>query len=492
MQSIKYSTRIFTMAALLTITAATGCKKLLELEPKVGTLVTPLVFASNEQAESAMIGVYTKLINGANPNLSSGDKGFAMGATSLVFALNADEYQYGRTDLLSLYKIYTSKLNKEENGSVSAILWNSAYDCIYGCNAILEGIDASTAQPFTQAMRTQLKGESKFLRAFSYFNLVNMFGDLPLALTIDFNVTRSLSRSSVDKVYEQIIADLEDAIAMLPEEYPSKSGGRVRVNKAVAKSLLARVSLYRKDYVQALQMANEVIGETGKYWLEADLNNAFTTQSHEAIWQLQHSTVISPRYSATPEGATLLGVSAETANLAFFITPQLLNVFEAGDQRKENWIATNTYDNITRQVPYKYKKGEASQGAGSPDENSTPIRLSELLLIRAEALLLGPSADKNAALDDVNEIRNRAGLTTPLPYSLSNDEVLQAIMHERQVELFGEWGHRFFDLKRTGKAAAVLSAIPAKQPWLGDYQLLFPLPPDEITRNPNLNQNPKY
>ena len=492
MQSIKYSTRIFTMAALLTITAATGCKKLLELDPKVGTLVTPLVFASNEQAESAMIGVYTKLINGANPNMSYGDKGFAMGATSLVFALSADEYQYGRTDQANFYKIYTSKLNKEENGSVSSVLWNSAYDCIYGCNAILEGIDASTAQPFTQAMRTQLKGESKFLRAFSYFNLVNMFGDLPLALTIDFNTTRSLSRAPVDKVYEQIIADLNDAVRMLPEEYPSRSGGRIRANKAVAKALLARVSLYRKDYEQALGLANDVIGETGKYWLEADLNNAFTTQSHEAIWQLQHATVVSPRYSATPEGATLMGVSVDTANLSFFISTQLLNAFEAGDRRKVDWIRENTYDHVTRQIPFKYKKGEGTQGSSSPDEYSTPIRLSELLLIRAEALLLGPAADKNAALDDVNEIRRRAGLTTPLPYTLSNDEVLQAIMHERQVELFGEWGHRYFDLKRTGKATAVLSAIPAKQPWLGDYQLLFPLPMDEISRNPNLKQNPQY
>jgi hypothetical protein len=92
----------------------------------------------------------------------------------------------------------------------------------------------------------------------------------------------------------------------------------------------------------------------------------------------------------------------------------------------------------------------------------------------------------------VNTIRRRAGLTTDLPNTLTNEQVKEAIMHERQVELFGEWGHRWLDLKRTGQAETVLGAVPAKQPWAGDFQLLYPVPLQEITSNPNLDQNPRY
>lgn len=493
MQLIKYSTRFFTMAAMLTITAATGCKKILEIDAPIGSITTPQVFSTNDQAESAVIGIYTKLINGVNPNMSNGEQGFAMGGISLFCGLSSDEYAFTRTPQVSIYKLYTNKLTKEENSSVSGVLWNSAYDCIYGCNAVMEGISASQSKALTQSMRKQLNGEVRFLRAFAYFYLVNVFGDVPIALTTDFNETRMLKRSPVDQVYKLILDDLDQAVDQLPDAYPSKSGKRIRANKAVAKSFLARVSLFRKDYAKALLMANDVIGQTGKYWLETDLNNVFTQQSNEAIWQLEHSTLASPRFSATPEGGILLPGEITSVGVAYVLSSQLLGAFESGDQRRVKWVVENNFEPATPlQVPYKYKKGLAGEGAGSPDEFSAPIRLSELLLIRAEALMSGSTPDKNAALADINAIRRRAGLTADLPNTLSNEQVIQAIAHERQVELFGEWGHRWFDLKRTGKAESVLSLIPVKQPWAGSYQLLYPIPAEEITRNPNLEQNPKY
>lgn len=492
MQAIKYSTRAITIATVMAFTILTGCKKLIDIDDPIDTITTGRVFSTNEQAQSAMAGVYTKLINGTSFGLSYADKGFAMGGVNIFAALSADEYIYTRTETTPYYNFYTNKLTKEINSSVSYMLWSSAFDCIYGCNAILEGIGESSSAALTQPVRNQLNGEAKFLRAFTYFYLTNIFGEVPLVLSIDFNQTSKLGRSPVPAVYSQMVSDLNDAINLLPDEYPSKTGERIRPNKTVAKALMARIALYQKEYTKAAQLATEVISQTSKYMLEPDLDNAFLKGSSEAIWQLAHSPNNSSTRSATPEGALILPSPVTTGSNFYFIASTLMDAFEAGDQRKNKWTIANTFSG-TRYVPYKFKVDIASAALGEdPKEYTMPIRLSELLLIRAEALLLGPASDKSGALEDVNTIRRRAGLTPDLSNTLTNEQVLTAIMHERQVELFGEWGNRWFDLKRTGKAEAVLSAIPAKQPWLGDYQLLYPIPVNENTVNPNLGQNPRY
>jgi hypothetical protein len=489
MQAVQYSNRVVTIAAMLIITVTTSCKKLLEIDPPIGSISTVSVFSANDQAQSAMAGVYTRLINGANPNMSHGDQGFAMGATSIFCALSADDYYYTRTDHQSYYNLYLNKLNEEQNTNTSMVLWTSAYDCIYGCNAILEGIAQSKSLALTQPVRDQLNGEAKFLRAFSFFYLINLFGDVPLTLTTDFNETRLMKRTPVTQVYARIVADLTDAIALLPADYISNSGERIRPNKAVAKAMLARVSLYLKDYAKAAQLAGELISQADKYDLETDLNNAFLINSKEVIWQLQHSNMASPHGSSTPEATILMNGPIATTNYFYLISPQLEAAYETGDQRKVKWMVNNG----SGKVAYKYKNGQAEGVVGgTPTEYNVPLRLSEQLLIRAEALLLGPAADKNGALADLNTIRRRAGLTTDLPNTLTNEQVKEAIMHERQVELFGEWGHRWLDLKRTGQAETVLGAIPAKQPWAGNFQLLYPIPLQEITSNPNLDQNPRY
>lgn len=492
MQAIKYSIKGLAVLALIVLTILTGCKKLIEIDDPIDTITTGRVFSTSEQAQSAMAGVYTKLINGTTSGISFGDKGFAMGAVNIFTAFSSDEYVYSRVETTPYYNFYTNKLTKEVNSSVSAVIWSSAYDCIYGCNAILEGIAESGSASLTQPVRKQLSGEARFLRAFSYFYLTNIFGEVPLVLTIDFNQTSRLGRSPVPAVYSQIVSDLNEAINLLPDEYPSKTGERIRPNKTVAKALMARVALYQKDYTRAAQLATDVISQTNKYILEPDLNNAFLKGSSEAIWQLQHSSNNPNTKSATPEAGLILPSPVTTGNNFYFVASTLMDAFESGDQRKTKWIIANTFNGI-RYVPYKFKVDAVTAVlGGDPKEYTMPIRLSELILIRAEALLLGPSSDKNGALEDVNTIRRRAGLTPDLPNSLTNEQVFTAIMHERQVELFGEWGNRWFDLKRTGKAEAVLSAIPAKQPWLGDYQLVYPIPFNETTVNPNLGQNPRY
>jgi hypothetical protein len=118
------------------------------------------------------------------------------------------------------------------------------------------------------------------------------------------------------------------------------------------------------------------------------------------------------------------------------------------------------------------------------------LRLAEQYLIRAEAAAKGASSLSDA-IDDLNVIRNRAGVGS-LPHSLNQQQVIDAIEKERRLELFMEWGHRWFDLKRTGRATNVLSEYVIKQPWEGDYQLLYPIPETELEAGPNLIPNPGY
>jgi hypothetical protein len=128
---------------------------------------------------------------------------------------------------------------------------------------------------------------------------------------------------------------------------------------------------------------------------------------------------------------------------------------------------------------------------GTATEYYMVLRLAEQYLIRAEAEANGAGGGTAAAIADLNVIRGRAGLPALSP-SLTPAQVITAVAHERQTELFAEWGHRWLDLKRTGQAGAVLSVIPLKQPWLGAYQLLYPIPFTETQDDPNLVQNPGY
>ena len=175
----------------------------------------------------------------------------------------------------------------------------------------------------------------------------------------------------------------------------------------------------------------------------------------------------------------------------YYVSKELENDFEMEDQRKAAWFYRDSLQGKPVYQAYNYKTGQAKSSiTGTVTEYSVVLRLAEQYLIRAEAQALG-NLSLNQAITDLNVIRKRAGLDN-LPITLSKNEVTKAIEHEREIELFAEWGHRWFDLKRTGRAHDVLSAVQIKQPWTGDYQLLYPIPRSEIITNQNLIQNPGY
>ncbi len=203
--------------------------------------------------------------------------------------------------------------------------------------------------------------------------------------------------------------------------------------------------------------------------------------------------------NATYEGISFIpgsGLGGELFyDLHLTISDNLLNAFEAGDKRKTSWIgaAAPNAQNVPGQYyfPHKYKTGTYNRViGGTPTEFYMVLRLAEQFLIRAEAAANGAGSVTDA-IDDLNMLRHRAGLSD-LPYGLDQTQLLAAVAQERRVEFFCEWGHRWFDLKRTNKAAALLSQVPVKQPWQGNYQLLYPIPSREIEFNSFLRQNDGY
>ncbi|MNL20231.1 SusD family protein [compost metagenome] len=219
----------------------------------------------------------------------------------------------------------------------------------------------------------------------------------------------------------------------------------------------------------------------------------FLTGSKEAIWQLKQTNEYTTLKNATIEGYAFNRTANNLA--AYGLTPQLLSSFEAADQRKLAWVGSVTSATPTPVVtayPYKYKTGSTNGVINQPSpEYYVVFRLAEAYLIRAEAAANGAAGGTAAALADLKIIRNRAGLPD-LAGNLNQQQIIAAVAKERRIEFFAEWGHRWFDLKRTGHAGTELSTIPLKQPWAGDYQLLYPIPMGEIEKGPFLTQNPGY
>lgn len=486
---------IIYIGCFLGVALQLSCKKLVSIPPPKNTLTTVQVFSSLSQAESAMAGIYTRMINGETSNAPAlaGSNLWSAGLLRSLAGLSSGElYNSGGPLQANYYAFSSNKLTTINSSSTALLIWKGAYITIYGANSIIEGVAASTS--LREDDRKRLTGEAKFLRAFAYFYLTNLFGDVPLALTVDFHKTINLPRAPQAAVYKLIIDDLKEAQASMSPEYTTSLGERIRPNKWAATALLARAYLFTGDYDNAVINATALINEQGVYKLETDLNATFKTNSLEAIWQLKPAGTNSILKNATPEGQISLPSPRYTGSANFYLSDHLMNAFEPGDKRRVDWVDSTIFSNgsgSTDFYPTKYQIGQSNSAFGQPGEYYMVLRLAEIFLIRAEAIARGNQGNLSTAIDDLNAIRHRAGLEY-LPNTLNKEQVIEAVEQERQVELFAEWGHRWLDLKRTNRASVVLKTIPVKQPWEGDYQLLYPIPVEEIRDDYFLTQNPGY
>lgn len=364
-------------------------------------------------------------------------------------------------------------------------VWQGRYIGIGRANTALFYLEQLQIQ---EALKNRLIGETKFLRALYYFDLVRCFGGVPIVTTqIDVNDSELINqvvftRRTKEETYAQIEADLLDAIEKLPLKGQYSLNDLGRASKGAAQALLAKAYLYQNKWQQAFDMAGNVIG-SGQYGLLANYQDVWREVGEnkiESIYEIQASPGNAPQsysYVQAPRGTPDLGWGFNTPSLS------LVNAYETNDVRRSATILfsnVNLWDGFPASPGwsnprYNYKSYHSSiQESWNGDRERTGknlriLKYSDILLIRAEAALnIGNTSD---ALEKVNLIRARAGLSALT--SITMDQLLQ----ERRLEMAMEHD-RWFDLVRTGKALSAMAAN-GKTFITGKHEL-FPIPQNEI------------
>ena len=468
MKKIFFEINKLVIGVIAIAVSLTSCKKLIEIPANPPSSITQQQqFTDSATTITAVAGVYAY-------NVGNGF-GFSDGHMTYVCGLSADELSYAQSnDNQQFYNYSLTPLNNNLGS-----LWGFPYQSIYQVNAVMDGVSNNAG--LSPSFKKQITGEMDVVRALYYFNMVNLFGGVPKVTSTDYNETARLPRASSDAIYDLVISDLLDAKKKLTAAYPSV--GRARPNLYAAQALLAKVYLYKGDWQNAFNEADAVIS-SGLYDVaNTPLSGVFLDGSNEAIWQLPANQGY---YGVSDAQNFIPNYPGAIPN--YLLTKPLLDAFDTGDQRLPNWISSTVINGQTLYYPAKYKNVSAT---ATPTEDQMVIRLAEVYLIHAEA-----SARLNnlpQALADVNIIRVRAGLGASTANVTSQDAVLNAIMHERQVELFCEWGNRWFDLKRNvtpeTSAATILGA--EKTGYTANAGL-YPIPQAQILLNNLLKQNPGY
>lgn len=441
-----------------------GCRKFVEPGSPETQLDAVAVFRSDATAHAAQLGIYRSMETEA----------LAYRVLSAA-GLSADELSNFSSSWSSV-DMATNNLTTDNPAVLQ--LWTNFYRYIYQANAVLEGVASSST--LGKSSSEQLIGEAKFVRAFCYLYLAQFFGEVPLVSATNYLINSTIARSPLTTVFDFIEADLVDAVDLLPENYTNATGApsteRVRPNKVAAKALLARLYLIQGRWSEVEAVTSEILSQSGRYGLEANLDDVFLKNSSEAIWQWMS---IVARYNSSVGANTVL----LTTPTSVALDTAFLNSFRHGDKRRQNWVSSITVAGKTYYFPFKYKVG---QNAPTITEYTMAIRLAEIYLNRAEARAMLDQLI--LAHEDINVIRERAGLAHLA--GLPKEELIDSIHTERRYELFSEFGDRWFDLNRTGKAEGTLTALKGAN-W-NSTDRLYPIPQQERDRNPNISQNDGY
>ncbi|SEW17340.1 Starch-binding associating with outer membrane [Chitinophaga sp. YR573] len=476
-RNTKYAVIIMILSSLLM-----SCEKYLEnTQLPSGTIAGTDAFVSDNSTSAIVTGSFISL-NNSGPFTGSSSANIAY-----ITGLYTDELKNISTATFA-DAFYKNTITSSRVGH-----WSDLYGKMYVINSTIEGIQNTTA---TLYYKDQWLGECYFIRALLYYYLVNLYGDVPLALSSDYRVNNTLSRAPQSQVYQQMITDLKRAQTLLSADYKDGFGAttnnRVRPNQVVATALLSKVYMYTAQWDSAEAQATAVINNSAYQLISPD--QVFLANSKETIWAL--ATVSDTK--VVEYGFYNNGMPAEITPPADLVdayivlvamNSPLLNAFEPNDTRYTNWVrsttvkATATTPAVTYYFPNKYKS--ATNGV----EKEIVLRLADLYLTRAEAR--ARQNNISGAQSDLDAIRTRAGL--PGTTASTQDELLTAISRERQVELFTECGNRYFDLKRSGKIDDVMNVVaPLKGTSWSHYMQLWPIPPGDIVLNPNITPNPGY
>lgn len=469
MKKIKY---IPYQLLLMSVLCLVGCEDFVDVEVPDHMITGKTVFADEETAQSVMTGIYNQLFNASFAN--GGNR-----SVTFLAALSADNFK-PTSNTVEILEFSQNTISPDNTWNLD--LWAGAYHTIYEVNALLKGV--AQAQDLREGTKSSLTGQAKFIRAFTYFYLRQLYGDVPLLLETDYRKNATAPRATTAQVEAQILSDLQEAIALLPEEYPD--GDRTRPNKYTAMGLLARLYLYQENWQQADYYSEQVISQASQYQLLANPNEVFLANSREALWQ------ISPigwgsSFTHTREGN--LFIKDATTNTPVALAEDFMELWSAPeDLRFMNWIASFQNGEEVLYYPYKYRIAYEASG-GEIAEYSMVLRLAEQYAIQAEAQ--AQLGNLTQAIHSIDHLRARAGISLLAEAATipGKEELLSLILQERRKEFFAEWGHRWLDLKRTGTTA--LLSNKTQSDWEAT-DISYPIPQQERLKNTNLSQNPGY
>ncbi len=471
------------LLALLVFT--TACEDFLYQEPRLSQ-TNELTLSTFEGLQAATLGAYT-------PLYSSDWYGRDFVVTADLKGGNA------KKGPISSGRFFTDYLWNNTPQATHG-LWTRAYQLIGRANNVLEVINAGFSEPgIEQEQIDQLAAECRFLRGLAYFDLARLFCQpiaqgsgmnqlgVPVVLTYELGQP---ARNTLGEVYDQIEVDLINAETHLAEVSPNGgTDSKGWATKSVAQALLARYYLYTEDWDNAADYASMVIN-SGSYPLYTA--EEYTTWDNGGVWgtdggaeiifevygaegNSSHSNWNTISYIMSPEGYGDINASHDVYNL-----------YEDGDVRKA--LFRNYEPNYVNDLWSLKYPGKAPDG-NLREDNIPVLRISEMYLIRAEAILNGASVSGATAHDDLNMIRANRGASL----LDAGNTTLTTVYLERRMELCYE-GHQLFDLARTGRSLVRVDYGGSVNQNIAfpDYRWAMPIPQAEMDANANMEQNPEY
>ncbi|MFK7807367.1 MAG: RagB/SusD family nutrient uptake outer membrane protein [Saprospiraceae bacterium] len=457
-----------------------NCSDFLDKEP-ISDLAEDNFFKTGVDAESALVAAYDALQSEYYifDRFTNGD---AIADNCYAGGDNPNNFQ------LDEFTVTTTNVNVERD-------WAFLYEGISRANAVLDNVPNIEATDITEERITEMLAEASFLRAYHYFQLVNLWGDVPLVLekvsSTDPEVVFQ-PKVSTTEIYEAIISDLEFAVENLPASFdPSQE----RATKGAANAMLAKAYAHQPNpnWEMVKQHSSEVIS-SGTYQLVSNYNDLWNPANENSSESIFFFFFIGGTNEANWGPQLWLPPSITQDGWRKFNTPSndLIEAFDSENDnvRKnasiifEGGLSWQDPDYPSGTIPFPFKQREANGWSSS--NNYLLIRLADVILLLAEAENeLGNTAGASTAL---NQIRNRVNL--PNTTAAGQAELRTAIQKERRLELAFE-GHRWFDLKRTGRAVSVMNAL-GRNYNVEDFELWWPVPQSELDRNPKLTQNEGY
>ncbi|GAB3947294.1 RagB/SusD family nutrient uptake outer membrane protein [Spirosoma harenae] len=455
---------------------AMGCKEsFLELAP----LSNPTAdnFRSKDDFELAVNAAYASLYNIYHPEGSVSYANEQMSDNAIVYnisGIQADKWQFKD------YSLTTSNTMVYQ-------FWQEYYKAIFNANIVLNKIEGASLDA---AYKDGVKAQMMFLRGLYYFNMVQLWGDLPLVTTpLTGEESYAVLRSPQSAVYDQIKKDLTFAVDKLPLASAITIAGRA--SKGAAQMVLGKVYLTLGDKAAAATVLKSLY-DSNQYSLlpnYADLWGPNVKNTKESIFEVQFlggnaSAPFSRYYQIFYPNTNTLGFYGGGMNQ---VTDDLYNEYETGDPRRDVSLTTG-YNNagtfVNQKYTIKWTDTKATQVGGNPLSNN-----NFMILRYADALLLLSEATGDATYLNLVRTRSKLPKFGDATYPSAKYSTLDlAIEHERRVELAIEF-NRWFDLKRTNRAIPVLSA---KGKAITQTKLLWPIPQIVRTQNEAITQNPGY